>query len=75
MSSIGTTWLTSETSPSVPSTAVRPSSSGIPAATSAPKANSRMIRVSGTEYVPAVFRSSRNESSIAWFVLSPNEPT
>ena len=48
-SDIGSTWLISATSPSVARTAVSPSSSGMPAATSAPKATSRMISVSGTE--------------------------
>ena len=75
LSDIGTTWLTIETRPRVPSTALSPSSNGIPAATTAPNAISRMSSVSGTEYRPAVFRSSANESFSALLVLSPNEPT
>jgi hypothetical protein len=43
--STGASWLTGPRRPRVASTAVRPSRTGIPAATSAPKANSRMMRV------------------------------
>ena len=48
-SDIGSTWLMTATSPSVARTAVSPSKIGMPAATSAPNATSRMIRVSGME--------------------------
>ena len=72
---IGTTWLTIETRPRVPSTALSPSSNGMPAATSDPNAINKMSSVSGTEYMPAVFRSSAAESLSALLVLSPNEPT
>ena len=75
LSSIGTTLLTIEIRPKVPSTALNPSTNGIPAATTAPKAKSRMMRVSGSENRPAVFRSSSNESCSALSVLSPKEPT
>ena len=74
-SDIGSTWLIAATSPSVASTAVSPSSSGMPAATSAPNAIRRMIRVSGTEKSPARLRSSVNDAVSALFVLSPNDPT
>ena len=60
--------------PKVPITAVSPSSSGMPAATSAPKATSRISRVSGTEYRPAFFKSSMKDAVSALFVLSPNDP-
>ena len=48
-SDIGSTWLMIATSPIAARTDVSPSKSGMPAATSAPNATSRMIRVSGME--------------------------
>ena len=52
------------------------SSSGIPAATSAPNAATRMISVSGIEYTPALFRSSANALSTPFAALAPpNSPT
>src|SRR5215210_1876910 len=74
-SDIGSTWLIPATRPRVASIAVSPSRSGMPAATSAPKATRRMISVKGTEKSPARFRSSPNEASSALPVLSPKEPT
>ena len=46
----------------------------MPAATSAPKATTRMIRVSGTENSPAFFRSSKKPAWTAFPVLVPNDP-
>ncbi len=46
----------------------------MPAATSAPNAKTRMISVSGTEKSPAFFRSLKNSSVTALFVLSPTDP-
>ena len=46
----------------------------MPAATSAPKATTRMIRVSGTENSPAFLRSSKKPASTAFPVLVPNDP-
>ncbi len=47
----------------------------MPAATSAPKATTRMISVSGTETAPALERSFAKAESIAFAVLaSPNSP-
>ena len=74
-SSIGSTRLTAATMPKVPATALRASSKGMPAATSAPKATTRMTSVSGTENRPALFRSPMNDSFSALLVLSPNDPT
>ena len=67
-SDIGRAWLMIATRPIVPSTAVSPSSRGMPAATSAPKATRRMISVSGIEMRPA-FRQivhERGEERLAW---------
>ena len=73
MSSIGTNWLGSATRPSVAITAVSPSSSGTPAATSAPKARTRMISVIGSESVSAFLKSSANDFESALLALaSPN---
>ena len=73
-SDIGNAWLTSATRPSVASTDVSPSRSGIPAATRAPKATKRMISVNGIENSPARFRSSLKDAWSALLVLSPNDP-
>ena len=48
-----------------PTTAVRPSSSGTPAATSEPNATMRMISVIGSDSFPALPRSSLIVSSTA----------
>ena len=56
-SAIGSRWLGSAISPNVAKTAVSASSSGMPAATSAPKASTRMISVIGSESSPAFARS------------------
>ena len=57
-------------------TAVTPSSSGTPAATSAPNATMRMIRVIGSERTSAFWKSSSNAFEIALSALaSPNWPT
>ena len=73
-SDIGRAWLMIATRPIVPSTAVSPSSRGMPAATSAPKATRRMISVSGIEKAPAFSRSSMNAAKSALLVLSPKDP-
>ena len=66
----------SATSPSAAITADRPSSSGTPAATSAPNANTRMISVIGSESVSAFLKSSSNAFESALFALAaPNSPT
>ena len=74
--SIGTMWLTPATRPSVPSTALRPSSSGMPAATSAPKVTRRMSSVAGRESDSALEESLASWSASALFTLAPpNCPT
>ena len=73
-SDIGSTWLMSATMPSVASTAVRASRSGMPAATSAPKATTRMISVRGTENSPALFRSSKKPAWTSFPVLVAERP-
>ncbi len=55
--STGYHWLATPIRPMVAKTEVRPSSSGMPAATSAPKAISRMSSVTGSESSPAFARS------------------
>src|SRR6478752_2238300 len=47
--STGSTWLTIPIRPIVPATALMPSRTGTPAATSAPNASSRMISVIGSD--------------------------
>ena len=60
----------------MPSTAVKPSSSGRPAATSAPNATSRMISVIGSERNSARWKSSSNASPSSFSAdASPNSPT
>ena len=62
--------------PSAAITADRPSSSGTPAATSAPKASTRMISVIGSESVSAFLKSSSNAFESALFAdAAPNSPT
>ena len=56
-SSTGASWLSGPTRPIVPMTPVIASSSGIPAATIAPNAISRMSSVIGSDVVPAFWRS------------------
>ncbi len=59
--------------PIVASTAVSPSSSGMPAATRAPNAITRMTSVIGSENSPAFFRSlPKDSSSAALALVSPN---
>jgi hypothetical protein len=55
--STGSNWLVNPTSPSVASTAVSASRTGMPAATRAPKATIRIASVSGIERNPARCRS------------------
>ena len=57
-STVGITWLTIEFRPNVASTAENASSTGIPAATSAPNAINRMIMVSGRETLRAFAKSA-----------------
>ena len=57
LSSIGKMWLGMATSPMVAITAEMASSTGTPAATSAPNAITRMSRVTGSDSVSARFRS------------------
>ena len=52
------TWLSGPMMPIVAITAVSARSSGTPAATSAPKAISRMIRVTGSDVIRALPKSS-----------------
>jgi hypothetical protein len=61
----GVSWLIGPSRPSVAPTAVMPSSSGRPAATSAPKATSRISPVSGSDSVSAFLKSSPSDSSNA----------
>jgi hypothetical protein len=69
-------WLGIATRPSVAMTAVNPSSSGMPAATSAPNASTRMTSVIGSDSVSAFLKSSLKDLSIALLALaSPNWPT
>ncbi len=76
ISSIGMIWLGSATRPSVAITAVNPSSSGMPAATSAPKATTRITSVIGSDSVSAFLKSSSNALDSALLALaSPNWPT
>ena len=57
-------------------TAVTPSSSGTPAATSEPNATMRMISVIGSERTSAFWKSSSNAFEMALSALaSPNWPT
>jgi hypothetical protein len=74
-SDIGSALLMIATRPKVASAAERPSSSGMPAATSVPNATRRISSVSGTERRPAFFKSLKKSFSIAFSVLSPNDPT
>ena len=61
--------------PIVAMTAVSASSSGTPAATSAPNAISRMIRVTGREVMSALPKSSWTTLLICcWVLASPNSP-
>jgi hypothetical protein len=53
----GTRWLTSAASPKVPNTPDRASRTGIPAATTAPNATSKMASVTGSDRYPARWRS------------------
>src|SRR5690242_17541534 len=69
------TWLTSAVSPSAASTAVMPSSRGMPAATSAPKASTRITSVTGTDVSSARWKSVLTRSLTAWLALaSPTWP-
>ena len=54
---VGMNWLMIEFRPNVASTAEKARSTGMPAATAAPNANSRMTSVSGSETFLAWFRS------------------
>ena len=68
-------WLITPTRPIVPSTAVRPSSRGTPAATRAPKAIKRMSSVTGSE-VTSAFLKSLLIDALTWLseLASPNSP-
>ena len=61
-SSTGRIWLGSASRPIEATTAVRPSSSGSPAATSAPKATTRMTSVTNSERNSARWKSSSKRS-------------
>ena len=70
------TWLSGPRMPIVAMTAVSARSSGTPAATRAPKAISRMIRVTGRDVIRALPKSSWTRSLICcWVLASPNSPT
>ena len=68
-------WLITPIRPIVPSTAVRPSSKGTPAATRAPKAIKRISSVIGSEVISAVLKSLLIEL-LTWLseLASPNSP-
>ena len=69
------TWLSSSVTPSAASTAVKPSSSGTPAATSAPNATTRISSVIGTEVASALWKSSLTSLLIALLLLAvPSSP-
>ena len=69
------TWLSGPMMPIVAMTAVNASSSGTPAATSAPNASSKMIRVTGREVMRALPKSSWTTLLICcWVLASPNSP-
>ena len=73
--STGVMWLISATIPIVPSTAVIASTSGIIAATSAPKVTSRINSVIGSEVSSARWKSSLITSEICFDALAwPNWP-
>ena len=70
------TWLRSAVRPSAAATAVMPSSSGIPAAASAPKAKTRITSVTGSELTSARWKSCWKRCVMALLELaSPNSPT
>ena len=72
-SETGIRWLSGDSRPSAASTAVMPSSSGMPAATTAPKATSRIASVIGSDVNSARWKSEVMASQIALFALaSPN---
>ena len=71
-SSTGQAWLGIASRPIVAITADSASRSGIPAATSAPKAITRMTIVTGSESRPARSRSLLNFSSTCFSALTPN---
>ena len=76
ISSIGMIWLGSAMSPSVAITALNPSSSGMPAATRAPNATTRISSVIGSESFSAFLKSSENDFDSALSALAPpNSPT
>ena len=64
-------WLGIAIRPSVAATADRPSSSGRPAATSAPNASSRITSVIGSESVSARWKSSLNDFDRALLADAP----
>ncbi len=73
LSSIGKMWLGIATRPIVAMTAEIASSTGTPAAISAPNAMTRMIRVTGSDSVSARLRSFwKNLSICAPTLASPN---
>ena len=71
-----TTWLASADRPSVASTPEKASSTGSPAATSAPNANSRITSVTGSDEYSARWKSLFSVSLSSWFALAkPNSAT
>lgn len=76
MSFIGIRWLTTATSPVVARNAVIASATGSSAATSAPKAISRMPSATGTaEYSARLKSLPKASSKIFWELASPNSST
>ena len=67
------TWLSGPMMPIVAATAVRARNSGTPAATSAPKAISRMIKVIGSDVFRALPKSSVTTLLICWFAAGVPE--
>ena len=74
-SSMGTSWLGTASRPRVAMTAERPSNSGIPAATAAPKTTSRMPSVSGTAVNSARWKSDAIVSSTDFSPLAEPNPS
>ena len=63
LSPVAMNWLETAVRPKAVNTEVRPSSTGMPAASSAPNARSRMIRVIGMERNSAFWKSFASWSS------------
>ena len=69
-SSTGKTWLGRETRPTVATTAVIESSSGIAAAIAEPNTNSRITSVSGSAIIDTLASMLLNAASVAFIVVT-----